>query len=79
MKITKLKTTKNYFFAEIKVGDIFVSDGDYYLKIAENKLNISDYEHCNAIAIDGWTYSYFEENEEVTPVKSELIIEGWKR
>lgn len=68
MKITKLKTTKKHFFAMIKVGDIFVSDGDCYLKITEN-------EYFNAIAINDWTYSCFKENEEVIPVKAELIIE----
>lgn len=75
MKITKLKTTKKHFFAEVKVGDIFVSDGDCYLKITENKLCVDDYKYFNAIAIDDWTYSYFEEGEEVIPVKAELIIE----
>lgn len=75
MKITKLKTTKKHFFAEVKVGDIFVSNGDCYLKITENKLCVDDYKYFNAIAIDDWTYSYFKEGEEVTPVKAELIIE----
>lgn len=75
MKITKLKTTKNCFFSEIKMGDIFVSNGDYYLKITEDRLVITNYEECNAIAIEGWSYSYFEKDEVVTPVKSELIIE----
>lgn len=73
MKITKLKTTKNYFFAEIKVGDIFVCDGDYYLKI--NKFYVGDHKYCNAISIADWVSAYFEEGEEVIPVKSELIIE----
>ena len=75
MKITKIKTTKEHYFAEIEAGDIFVSDGDCYLKITENKLCVDDYKYFNAIAIEDWTYSYFEEGDEVIPVKSELIIE----
>ena len=76
MKITRHKTTKEHFFAEIKVGDIFVSDDDCYLKITEkNKLCVDDYKYFNAIAIEDWTYSYFEGGDEVIPVKSELIIE----
>ena len=76
MKITKIKTTKECFFAKLKIGDAFILGNDYYLKIPIAVMSDSD--SFNAIDLSSWDYAWIEQNEEVIPVASELIITEWE-
>ena len=72
MKITKIKTAKELFFKELKTGDVFIFNNNYYLKIPIAALNEDDL--LNAIALSTWDYFWIKENEQVLPVNAELII-----
>ena len=72
MKITKTKTTKKFFFEKLKEGDVFIFNGNYYLKIPIAAMN--DFDLLNAIDLSNWNYTWIEENEEVVIVNAELII-----
>ena len=69
MKITNIKTTKEHYFAEIKVGDIFKYNEEYYLKIAGFGIEY------NAVSVGDWEPICLEETDIAIPLKSELIIE----
>ena len=69
MKITKIKTTKEHYFAEIEAGGIFKYNEEYYLKVAGFGIEY------NAVSIGDWEAICLEETDVVIPLKSELIIE----
>jgi hypothetical protein len=69
MKVTRVKTTKEYYFSEIKTGDIFKYNEECYLKIVGFGI---DY---NAVSVGDWECMRLDETDIVIPVKSELIIE----
>lgn len=73
MKITKTKTAKKIFFAELDYGDVFIFNNNYYLKIPTAAIN--DFDLLNAIKLSEWNYDWIEEEDEVIPVETELIIE----
>ena len=64
MKVTIKGNTKGTNFSEVRAGEVFEYDGQYYIKTDEE----------NATNLNSGVVSYFDNRETCTIVNAEVII-----
>lgn len=67
------KKKKKIAFKAIAIGEVFSHGGTLYMSTQE-VVSKSTGELYNAVSLDIDGFSYFNDNDEVTPVKAQLII-----
>jgi hypothetical protein len=72
MEITDNRKPKTKLFKDVEVGETFISFDTLYLKI--RSVHTHGHLFANAIVLTNYTTSCFDENHNVIPVSSELII-----
>lgn len=72
MKINDQRTVKDLYFKDLAQGEIFIWEGDYYLKTATVQ---TDYGcSCNAVDLCGGEMCFISETELVSKPEYELIL-----
>ena len=74
MKITDRRTLKAIPFQDIRIGECFIvpSDNDILMKMATHYYDVDDADNVVDL-VTGIQY-FFEDDEEVIPITTEIII-----
>lgn len=71
MKISdkRMKCTE---FEDLKVGQIFLYNKEFYMKTTDSYCENNNYD--NSVCLSNGELNFFEDNQQVLPVSAELII-----
>ena len=73
MKISK--SEPNYvFFENVKCGDVFLYEGNYYIKLADVLYSVDDRNGYNCVMMSDGDVNYVEEGERVELINGEFKI-----
>ena len=72
MKISKTEPD-NIIFSDVNCGDVFLYEGDYYIKL-DDILYDSNHNGHNSVFLSDGIATYIEENETVELVNGEFKI-----
>ena len=67
------KTKKKVAFKNIKIGEVFSCYNTLFMSTQE-VLSASTGELYNAVSLDIDGFAYFNDNDEVIPVKAQLVV-----
>lgn len=72
MKINDQRTVKDLYFKDIAQGEVFICEGEFYLKTANVRTDYGS--ACNAVDLSGGEMCFIGETEPVSKPECELIL-----